>query len=71
MREEEIGQRHFLVLKCEEEECGKLFCVPVDIMYNEPQSFEFECPDKHKKLKFIQSLSRAPIIPVLDDQRHR
>lgn len=69
MREEEIGQRHFLILKCEEEGCGKLFCMPFDIVYEEPQVLEFVCPDKHQNVRLVQSLSRAPIIPILDNKR--
>lgn len=72
-----VGLVFIGLFKCEEEECGQLFIKSIDYLFQIPGAAQneqppiavgIECPEGHKKVKFIQSLDKTPLTVTSESQ---
>lgn len=59
-----VGVAFIGLFKCEDEECGALFVREVNYLFQGEgaQAALIECPYKHKRVKFIQTVDKAPLV---------
>ena len=74
-----IGVSFTGLVKCEDENCGLLFIKETSYLFQipgaepkdqPPQTVKITCPEKHTKVKFIQSIEKTPITVMEEDGAH-